>query len=713
MQPITFDRICYRIDGKPVYLNSGEFHYFRVPKADWRARMELLKQAGGNCVATYVPWAIHEPEEGRFVFGEADYTDLEGFLQTAAEAGLYVIARPGPYQYSELLYHGLPPWLCDNHPELLARELDGRIINVGVVSYLHPLFVEKARGWFDQVAPILARYTVGRGGPIAFTQVDNELIGIHIWFGSLDYTPATMGFGQPEGRFTRFLQARYAGDLAALNTAYGLQAGKFEEVPPAPMHGGNTLPDLRRRKDYYEFYLGTVAEYAKLLADWLAEHGVDTPIVHNSANPEMNAMFLETAEMLGPNFILGSDHYYNLDQNWAQNSPTPQYARKVFASLEMLRLMGYPPTVYEMPGGSLADWPPITSIDAKACYLTNLALGMKGHNYYIFTGGPNPPGAGSTGDLYDYNAGIGADGEVRPLYQAQKEFGLFAREHPWLAEAEREGDCRFALDWDMARSPAYWRERGDFLLGGAEAWRFLLDGPLTTAFCASLSPVFCDLNRDDWTTDLSTPVVVVTSPVMAAARQQRIVRFLEAGGRALILPVWPEYDEAWQPCTILRDSMGGTALEAGDRRPVRLTIAGAPNVMANGDVYFGGELPAGAEVIGVEERSHRVIGWSVRTERVGEAIFLGFRWTHAVHEHAQMLAALLARLGLQQTVECSNPNVWTSLRSVEGHSMLFLLNLFTAPMEATVRCRPAWAGEMLHTGHHIVGPMSVERVEIG
>ena len=56
--------------------------------------------------------------------------------------------------------------------------------------------------------------------------------------------------------------------------------------------------------------------------------------------------------------------------------------------------MGYPPSVLEIPGGSASDWPPITPNDALTTYLTNLAFGMKGSNYYIFTGGPNPPGAG-------------------------------------------------------------------------------------------------------------------------------------------------------------------------------------------------------------------------------------------------------------------------------------------------------------------------------
>ncbi len=169
----------------------------------------------------------------------------------------------------------------------------------------------------------------------------------------------------------------------------------------------------------------------------------------------MNAYFVEMAEKLGSGFLLGSDHYYNLDQSWNQNNPTPQYALNVFYSNEMLRLMGYPATVFEFPAGSASDWPPITPIDIKACVLTNLALGMKGCNYYILTGGPNPPGAGLTTDIYDYGAAIGAAGEVRPLYSVIQEVGEFLQQHSWLAEAERVHDFRISLDFDHARANQY------------------------------------------------------------------------------------------------------------------------------------------------------------------------------------------------------------------------------------------------------------------
>lgn len=93
---IEFDRLCYRIEGKPTYLYSGEFHYFRVPKADWRKRMELFKEAGGNCVATYIPWLIHEPTEGVWPLFE------EPLLADGSRARIrlpsYARFRPAPFR---------------------------------------------------------------------------------------------------------------------------------------------------------------------------------------------------------------------------------------------------------------------------------------------------------------------------------------------------------------------------------------------------------------------------------------------------------------------------------------------------------------------------------------------------------------------------------------------------------------------------------------
>ena len=704
LQPLAFNQFSYLLAGRPTYLLSGEFHYFRVPMSDWRRRMQLFKAAGGNVLATYIPWLLHEPQEGQFRFSGEDWLDLEGFLQAALAEGLYVIARPGPYQYSELVYDGLPGWLVHNYPQVLAQNAEGRPFRESSVSYLHPLFFEKVRAWFAVACPIIAKYTVDNGGPVAFVQIDNEMAGIHEWFGTLDYHPESMGFGRPDGRYPRFLSKRYP-DIRALNKAYDTGYRTFEEVFPVNP-GSDPLQAFRRRKDYYDFYVGTLAEYSQILAEMIRAHGIHVPLVHNSGNPGMNAHFLETIATLGSQYLLGSDHYYNLDQTWPQNNPTPQYAAKVFISLEQLRLMGFPPTVFEIAGGSAAQWPPVTPGDALACYLVNLAFGMRGSNYYIFTGGPNPPGAGANTDSYDYGAGIGADGEIRPLYHAQVAFADEIKRRPWLAAAHRPYDHRLALDFKQARSGYFWTQPVPGLYSSSQAWDMLRRGPVTTALCAGLSPAFVDLAKADWRGETSTPLVVACSSSMSAAKQQRLVDFLHAGGKALLTPVLPVVDENLNPCTILLEALGVehfTVQPAGQTRPV---IAGVTNVTGQAHCC---EAPAGAQVIGQDEFSGQTLAWSKDFAGGGQAIFLGLDWSYSMYSQGTMYANLLALLGAQPVIHSSNPNVWVTLWEKDGQACLFLMNLFTSPAE--VELTLIYHGKQVKIAH-TVEAMTVKVVDL-
>lgn len=711
-KPLTFDNKCYRIGGKPVYLNSGEFHYFRVPKADWKVRMELFKAAGGNCVATYIPWLLHEPEEGRFVFENPEgYLNFEEFVETAAAVGLYVVARPGPYQYAELINAGLPGWICDRHPEIMAKTITGDVMNPFSISYLHPEFLLRVKRWFEQVCSIIARHTVSQGGRIALVQADNELMGIHMWYGGMDYNGETYGIGESSGRYPDFLKERY-GTLAALNDAYAAKYGDWKDVRPIRPSEAKTPGAFRITRDYFEMYAASMCEYMKILAGWMREFGIDVPIIHNSASPGMNSLFQETVAGMGEGFLLGSDHYYNLDQSWGQNNPTPQWALFIYQSLESLREMGYPPTVLELPGGSLSDWPPVTGANAEAWYFTNLAMGMKGHNYYIFTGGPNPPGAGTTSDIYDYSAGIGPAGEVRPLYEAQKRFGCFARKHSWLAEAEMEYDMRVISDASVSRWSKYASDPfPDMKVSPVGANDFLRRGVLSSAFCAGLSPRLCDLSKTGWAEDVKTPVFMVTSGTMSRAGQERILRFLQNGGRAVIGPVLPEFDENMRPCRILSDALGSPVSRKTNRARVRLNVCGVENVYMNGELYAWDELRPDAQVLAKDVLSGDVVAWSVNFGK-GRAVVLGLLWKHAMVEHQRMMAELMTGLGLDPCITSSNPHIWCTLRTSGSRSMLFVMNLLCSPMEAKVSCRPAWSKDWIDVKLFKLAPLSVKTVAL-
>ncbi len=711
MKPITVADQYYQIDGKAIYLNSGEFHYFRVPRADWKERMALFKEAGGNCLATYSPWLIHEPEEGRFDFGDDNpQLDLEAFLQTANEMGLYVVCRPGPYQYSELVAMGLPLWLTRDYPEVRAVNRKGEFLTDSFrcdqVSYLHPVFLEKVKAWYARICPIIAKHTVHKGGPVAFVQPDNELAGIQVWNGGHDYNPEAMGFGSDDGRYPRFLKRKY-GSLDRLNDAYGGSYGAFSDVDPRS--SANVETPYLLEKDYFAFYCEHMAEYFEFMIGEMEHRGIDVSFVHNSANPNMNTYFLESVERLGDKLLIGSDHYYNLNMHWEQNNPTPQYAVKVFFSNEMLRLMGFPPTIFELPGGSVSDWPPMTTQDLQACYLTNVAYGMKGHNYYIFTGGPNVAGTGTTSDIYDFAAPVGPFGEIRETYQTVKEFGLFMKENQWLVEAEREADFQIAMPWEYTRARNYAVACTELEESADSTWTFIRDGLLQSSFCAGLSPVFCDLKQEE-AADTSKPVYVPACSYMERESQKRVVKLLKAGATVIMGPTVPLLDELLEPCRIIADFLGLEADTFSIRRnaePARPSIGDLVNISNNGAVYLAEGLPASVSVIGHDENSGLPFLWEVGTAGAGRVLMLGMRWFHSMNEHRRMVARVMQHCGIRPVVQASNPNLWTSLRTAGNKSMLFTINLYSAPMETEVTCRPAWSDADIELGKQALPAMSV------
>ena len=146
------------LDGKPFYLASGDMHYFRFFKEGWRRRLQLMKDFGLTCVQTYVPWDLHEPEEGQFCFD--GNLDIPAFLELCDEIGLKVLFRPSPYMCSEWDFGGLPYWLLKK---------DG----IGIRT-TDPIYMECLRNYYEKLVPKFVPYLSTNGGPIIAVAVENE-----------------------------------------------------------------------------------------------------------------------------------------------------------------------------------------------------------------------------------------------------------------------------------------------------------------------------------------------------------------------------------------------------------------------------------------------------------------------------------------------------------------------------------------------------------
>ncbi|REE66981.1 beta-galactosidase [Paenibacillus taihuensis] len=148
-----------RIGGNAEIILCASLFYFRNPRAHWRERMEQLKAYGYNAIDVYFPWNFHESGEGIWDFsGEKD---VEAFLQLAAEVGLWVVARPGPYICSEWDGGALPGYLFAK-PGIVIRSTEAA-------------YLKSVENWFDRILPILAKYEQQRGGSIICVQLENEL----------------------------------------------------------------------------------------------------------------------------------------------------------------------------------------------------------------------------------------------------------------------------------------------------------------------------------------------------------------------------------------------------------------------------------------------------------------------------------------------------------------------------------------------------------
>ncbi|GAA4699264.1 beta-galactosidase [Phytohabitans rumicis] len=156
---VELDAGGVRIDGQPRLLLCASLFYFRLPREEWAARLAQVRASGYTCVDVYLPWNFHETAPGRWSFDGRH--DVAAFLDLAHEAGLYVIARPGPYICSEWDGGALPAWLGLD-PQLRVRQNE-------------PRFLAEVRRWFDQVLPLLAARQLHNGGSVIMVQVENEL----------------------------------------------------------------------------------------------------------------------------------------------------------------------------------------------------------------------------------------------------------------------------------------------------------------------------------------------------------------------------------------------------------------------------------------------------------------------------------------------------------------------------------------------------------
>lgn len=139
---------------------------------------QKIKALGYNAVSFYTDWALLEGQEGNFT---ADGVfALEPFFSAASEAGVYLLARPGPYINAEVSGGGFPGWLQRTKAVLRT-----------------PDFLNYTANYVKNIGEIVAKAQITNGGPVILLQPENE------------YSQATPDVVFPNGDYFQAVEDQY------------------------------------------------------------------------------------------------------------------------------------------------------------------------------------------------------------------------------------------------------------------------------------------------------------------------------------------------------------------------------------------------------------------------------------------------------------------------------------------------------------------------
>jgi hypothetical protein len=210
-------------DGQPVFPVMGEFHYSRVPQAEWRDELLKLKAGGVTIISTYVFWIHHEEIQGQWDW--SGQRDLKKFLQTCNEFGLKVVVRCGPWCHGEVRNGGLPDWV-QAHKDWKLRSTDTNFLAATKILYGEIAKQLQGELWKD-------------GGPVIGIQVDNEYGGSPNYLMALKKMAIAAGLDVPLYTKTGWPAMKTPVPLGELLPLFGAYPDGFWARSLKPMDGND------------------------------------------------------------------------------------------------------------------------------------------------------------------------------------------------------------------------------------------------------------------------------------------------------------------------------------------------------------------------------------------------------------------------------------------------------------------------------------------
>jgi beta-galactosidase len=682
------------IDGQPRLVLSGEVHYFRLRRQDWQDRLDKLKAAGCNTVASYIPWLCHETVEGRIDLDgrTRPELDLGAFIDLCQANGLWFIARPGPFVMAEMKNEGLPYWVYEKHPEIVPAGWDGKPATTHTVDYLAPGFLEEAQRWYDAVMAVIAPRLQPGGGNVIALQLDNE-IGMLSWVSNCpDLTENVLA------DFAVWLKARHS--LEALRRRY-----PFDLDAPEALRDGirspaeSCAPALMR--DLGHYMRDRFARYVATLRAWAETAGIrGIPFVvniHGTGGGRgfgfpigISQLYLSYTQDAG--YLSGSDIYFgnltfdNFQDLYLCNAFMEAVHRpeQPLASMEFECGDGNYGNTY----GNRLD-PSAADFKARMC----LAQGARLINYYLFTGGRNykldpPPHDGDdriafTGERHGFAAPVDPEGRLNYSY-------------PRLASLTQTVAA-------VADKLAAMREERDKLAFGFIPDYFMTEyrHPASDAMAEIVRNLEANRGPGAWETmaramllggyrfgavDIQNrPLEVEATPVLAlgsarymdASIQRKLADWLAIGGGLLLYGEVPQFGMEGEPCTVLAEALGAEISgfrRAGERYFLSLAADGwaapRPDVRTHFAQTFA--APSARALLRVCDTGE-ICGFETAVGN-GRAIVIAAAYPCDIALFRTALERLGATAALRH--DCEDHGIFmTSTANAAGERFIHLLNL--------------------------------------
>ncbi|TKX19907.1 putative beta-galactosidase A [Elsinoe australis] len=217
---VTFDNSSLFVRGERVLFFSGEVHPYRLPVPGlWLDLFQKIKALGFNGVSFYTSWASLEGKQGEFI-AEGIF-NFDDFFKAASDAGIYLLARPGPYINAEATGGGFPGWLQRNP---------------GILRTPDPDYLSATDNYVANMAGIIAKAQITNGGPVILYQPENE------------YSQADSNVVFPDSDYFQYVidQARNAGIVVPLisndNAPKGLFSPDGQQAAKVDIYGHDNYP---------------------------------------------------------------------------------------------------------------------------------------------------------------------------------------------------------------------------------------------------------------------------------------------------------------------------------------------------------------------------------------------------------------------------------------------------------------------------------------